>query len=102
VKGAGFLKCIVFYLNYWVEGKFQRYQSEFGGKPFKTFRALIITTSQARLQHMREAVTRLPFPKTHVKRFLWGTTEAQATIHSLFEPIWCSMDTSDHSYYKIG
>lgn len=98
----GFLKCIVFYLNYWVEGKYQRYQEDFGGKPFKTFRTLIVTTSKTRLEHMREAVTRLPFPQTHVKRFLWGTTEEQATKHALFEPIWCSLDVSDSTVYKIG
>jgi len=61
--------------------KYQRYQEDFAGKTFKTFRTLIVTTSKARLEHMREAVTRLPFPQTHVKRFLWGTTEEQATKH---------------------
>jgi len=36
------------------------------------------------------------------KRFLWGTTEEQATKHALFEPIWCSLDVSDSTLYKIG
>jgi len=89
-------------LNYWVDGKYQRYQEEFGGKTFKTFRTLIVTTSKARLKHMREAVTRLPFAQTHVKRFLWGTTEEQATSLTLFEPIWCSLDVNDATLYKIG
>ena len=98
----GFLKCIKFYLNYWVDGKYQRYQEEFGGKTFKTFRTLIVTTSKTRLEHMREAVTRMPFSQIQAKRFLWGTTEEQATKHALFEPIWCSLDVSDSTLYKIG
>ena len=98
----GFLKCIKFYLNYWVDGKYQRYQEEFGGKTFKTFRTLIVTTSKTRLEHMREAVTRMPFSQTQAKRFMWGTTEEQATKHALFEPIWCSLDTADRNLYKIG
>jgi len=42
-----------------------------------------VTTSKARLEHMREAVTRLPFSQTQAKRFLWGTTEEQATKETL-------------------
>ena len=98
----GFLKSIVFYLNYWIDGKYQRYQSDFGGKPFKTFRALIITSSKERLQHMRDAVTRLPFTPAHAKRFLWATTDEQATKQTLFEPLWCSLDASDQTLYRIG
>jgi hypothetical protein len=98
----GFLKCILFYLNYWTSGKYTRYQSDFGGKTFKTFRTLIITTSKTRLEHMRNAVTKMPFSDAYAKRFLWGTTEAQATVLTLFDPIWCSLDTSDANLYKIG
>jgi hypothetical protein len=98
----GFLKCILFYLNYWTSGKYTRYQEDFGGKSFKTFRTLVITTSQARLEHMREAVTKMPFSHSNAKRFIWGTTEAKATALTFFDPIWCSLDTADRSVYKIG
>jgi hypothetical protein len=98
----GFLKCMVFYLNYWQDGKFHRYESDFNGRTFQTFRTLIITDSAKRLQHMREAVTRLSFTPTHAKRFLWGTTEGRATQQLLFEPIWQSMDTQDTTLYRIG
>ena len=98
----GFLKCILFYLNYWTSGKYTRYQDDFGGKSFKTFRTLVITTSQARLEHMREAVTKMPFSQTNAKRFIWGTTEAQATTLTFFDPIWCSLDVNDSTVYKIG
>jgi Replication-relaxation len=97
----GFLKCIVFYLNYWIEKKWQRYNHEFG-REFKTFRTLIITTSKERLTHMREATTRLPFRESHAKRFLWGTIQTQATADWIFESIWHSLDVNDVTLYRIG
>jgi len=63
---------------------------------------LIITPSKDRLQHMREAVSRLSFTPAHAKRFLWGTIEEKATRETLFEPMWYSMDASDQTLYKIG
>lgn len=98
----GFLKSIVFYLNYWVDGRYHRYQTDFDGRQFKTFRVLIITPSIDRLQHMREAVSRLSFTPAHAKRFLWGTIEAQVTRQTLFEPLWCSLDADDPALYRIG
>ena len=98
----GFLKSIVFYLNYWVDTKWQRYQKDFGVKEFKVFRVLYITTSKSRLEHMREAVTNLPFRDSNAKRFLWGTTEQAATKDWIFESIWRSMDTNDNALYRIG
>jgi protein involved in plasmid replication-relaxation len=97
----GFLKCIVFYLNYWTSQKWQRYQEDFG-REFKAFRTLIVTTSKDRLTHMREAVTRLPFPQEYVKRFLWGTIQNEATEDWILEPIWRSMDIHDPTLYTIG
>jgi Replication-relaxation len=80
----GFLKSIVFYLNYWVDGKYRRYEADFPVKDCKAFRALYVTTSKERLAHMREAVTRLPFRDANVKRFLWGTTQNEATEEWIF------------------
>jgi Replication-relaxation len=97
----GFLKCVVFYLNYWVEKKWQRYQDDFG-REFQTFRTLIVTTSKERLAHMREATTRLPFRESHVKRFLWGTIQSQTTPDWIFESIWHSLDVNDPTLYRIG
>jgi hypothetical protein len=97
----GFLKCVVFYLNYFIAGKYQRYESEFG-KTFKSMRTIVITPSQKRLEHMREAVTSLDFTPTQAKRLLWGTTSEALSKESLFEPIWQSMDAQDEKLYKIG
>jgi len=96
----GLLKSIVFYLNYWVDGKYQRYQADFGGQQFKSFRTLLVTTSDERLQNIREAVTSLPFTPAHVKRFLWGTASVSKEL--LFSSIWQSLDATDSTLYKIG
>jgi hypothetical protein len=97
----GFLKSVVFYLNYWVDGRWKRYATEFD-REFKTFRTLVITPSKDRLQHMREAVTKLPFASPNAKRFLWGTTHGQLTQQTLFEPVWNSLDAGDETLYRIG
>jgi hypothetical protein len=97
----GFLKCAVFYLTYFIARKYERYETDFG-KPIKSFRALVITPSDKRLQHMRQAVTNYQFTPVQAKRFLWGTTEEKATKQLLFESIWVSMDASDERTHKIG
>jgi hypothetical protein len=100
-ESKGFLKSIVFYLNYWIGTGWKRYERDFPSKAFNTFRGLYVTTSQERLAHMREAVTAYPFPKTQAKRFLWGTIESHATTDRLFGLIWQSMDTTDTNLHQI-
>jgi hypothetical protein len=97
----GFMKCVIFYLNYFVARKYERFQTDFGAS-FKSFRTLVITPSDKRLQHMREAVSNFPFSPPQAKRFIWGTTEQKATKQLLFESIWQSMDAADETIYKIG
>jgi hypothetical protein len=97
----GFMKCVIFYLNYFVARKYERYETDFG-KPFKSVRALVITPSQKRLEHMREAVTNYSFTPAQAKRLLWGTIHEQATKEFLFESIWQSMDAGDEKFYMIG
>jgi hypothetical protein len=97
----GFMKCAIFYLNYFVARKYERFQQDFGTS-FKSFRTLVITPSEKRLQHMREAVTNYPFSPPQAKRFIWGTTEDKAAKHLLSDSIWQSMDSADQSTYKIG
>jgi len=96
----GFLKCIVFYLNYWQGTQWKRYEKDFN-REFSTFRMLLVTPSRERLQHMREVVTAYPM-RTQAKRFLWGTIESHITSDWLFEPIWLPMDTTDTNLYRIG
>jgi len=97
----GLLKAIVFYLNYWVEKGWLRYNEDFK-REFPTFRLLIVTTSLVRLQHIREAVTNYPFSPSSVKQFFWGTMDSWVRVESVFEPIWQSMDVNDVTAYRIG
>ncbi|HEX3033975.1 MAG TPA: replication-relaxation family protein [Thermodesulfobacteriota bacterium] len=98
----GFLKCASFYLNYWTDGKYQRYREDFGCEPFRAFRTLIVTTSLARMQNMREAVSKFPFPSSHPKRFLWITTDEKIKPETVFNPIWHSADIEDGNIYSIS
>ena len=96
----GFLKAIVFYLNYWAGKQFKKYERDFGNAEFKVFRTLIITNSQRRLQNMREMVSNYDFPRKRAKQFLWGATEV--TKNNIFSAIWQAMDTADDTIYTIG
>lgn len=99
----GFLKAVLFYLNYWKAGRYHRYETEFESpNPFKAFRLLVVTTSEARIETMREATTRLPFPDPAPKRFFWATTPDRIDPDTLFQPIWRSLDLSDDQLYRIG
>ncbi len=98
----GFLKCVLFYLNYWTEGKFSRYGVDFHCPPFEAFRVLIITTSGERIKNIRQAVTALPFPDDSIKRFFWITTEARIRRDGIFANIWVSLHRDDQTVYRIG
>ena len=99
----GFLKTLKFYLNYWVDDRYQRYQEEFNiPEPFRNFRTLVVTTSPKRLHHMREACTALSFQPAHAKRFIWLTTYEYMTPGQLFTNIWQSAETGDERRYAIG
>ena len=98
----GFLKAIRFYLNYFLDDKYQRYQDDFHCEPFKAFRTLIVTTSEERLAHMRQAVSGLNFVRPQAKRFIWLGTFDQVTAESVFEPMWRSADVKDENRYRIG
>jgi hypothetical protein len=96
----GFLKAIVFYLNYWMSKQFKKYEQDFGNAEFTLFRALFVTTSPRRLQDMREAVTNYDFPRKRAKQLIWGATDV--TRDNIFSPIWKAMDTTDDTIYTIG
>ena len=98
----GFLKCIVFYLNYWAEKKFVRYGEDFNCPPFQTARVLFITTSGERIKNIRQTVSDLPFFKDSIKRFFWITTNSRLQRDGLFSNIFVSLDRDDQTVYKIG
>jgi hypothetical protein len=98
----GFLKCLHFYLNYWVSGKYKRYSDDFKCEPFRNFRTLFVTTSQTRIDNMRQAAKDIHVEPSQVKRFIWLATEERLNKDSVFQPIWQSADIADSNYYRIG
>jgi len=98
----GFLKCVDFYLNYWTSGKYHRYEADFGCEPFKAFRTLVVTTSETRLQNMRQVVSRLTFSPNSAKRFIWLTTDEKISPETMFTEMWQSADVVDSNVYRIG
>jgi hypothetical protein len=98
----GFLKCLQFYLNYWVGNKYQRYGEDFNCEPFKAFRVLFVTTSQTRVDNMRQATKDAYIDPPQVKMFIWLTTFEMITERGVFEPIWVSSEIADENVYRIG
>lgn len=97
----GVLKSLRFYMNYLLNGKYQRYAKDFSVENFKGFRSLYITTSDKRLQNIRQATDKLEMPQK-AKRFHWITTYEKIYDGNMFEPVWVSIDPNDSNSYQIG
>ncbi|MFZ1685526.1 MAG: replication-relaxation family protein [Candidatus Zixiibacteriota bacterium] len=97
----GVLKSLRFYSNYLLEGRYQRYASDFGVPEFRGFRALYVTISEERLANIRLAAAKLGGPQK-AKRFHWVTTFDRLNEKTLFTPIWRSCDQEDPVHYQIG
>jgi hypothetical protein len=97
----GLLKAIIFYLHYWCSRNWLRYQEDFK-REFQTFRVLIVTTSQVRLQNIREIVTGLLSAPPDGQRYLWCTLNNWLRVDTVFDPIWQSLDKNDDMAYRIG
>ncbi len=97
----GVLKSIRFYLSYLLNGKYQRYAKDFNVKSFKGFRSLYVTTSDARLQNIRQATDSLNI-SNKAKRFHWITTFDTLKQSGVLNSIWVSVDPSDSHKYQIG
>lgn len=97
----GVLKAIRFYAQYLLSGKYQRYFDDFKAGQFKGFRALFVTTTDARVSHIRKVVSELDVPQK-AKLFVWLTTFDLIYKQGLFAPVWLSSDMADTRAYKIG
>lgn len=100
-ENKGVLKSVKFYLNYLVSGAYRRYEQDFGCSPFKGFRTLIVTTSEARVENIRQVISDFNFADK-AKKFIWLTTERDIESNTIFQPIWLSADVSDQTRYRIG
>ncbi|SYZ71875.1 hypothetical protein TRIP_C10074 [Candidatus Zixiibacteriota bacterium] len=97
----GVLKSLRFYSNYLIDGGYQRYAKDFGIEAFKGFRALYLTTSEARLANIRKATFGLQVPQK-AKQFIWLGLFQDVTSESLFSPVWRSINPDDNKVYSIG
>lgn len=97
----GVLKSLRFYVNYLLEGKFQRYAKDFQVESFRGFRSLYVTSSATRLENIRRATDALNISQK-AKRFHWISTFERVNEKSIFEPIWVSIDPHDPHTYQIG
>ena len=97
----GVLKSLRFYLSYLLDGKYQRYAKDFKVESFKGFRSLYVTTSDIRLQNIRQATETLNIPPK-AKRFHWITTFERLERNGAFGSIWVSIDPNDSHNYQIG
>lgn len=97
----GILKMVKFYASLLIGGEYRRYQEDFRCGPFRGFRALIVTTSEARIGHIRRAAGHLQAdPKA--RRFIWLTESHRIGTGSIFQPLWLSADAADDYIYQIG
>jgi len=97
----GVLKSLRFYMNYLLDGKYQRYAKDFRVESFKGFRSLYVTTSEIRVQNIREATRTLNIPPK-AKRFHWITTFETLSKNNVFDPVWRSIDSGDQNNYSIA
>jgi hypothetical protein len=100
-EDKGVLKCVRFYLSLLASGQYQRYRNDFGCEAFKGFRALIVTTTDARVANIRQAITGLSIP-AKAKQFIWLTHTDRLQSAGIFQPIWLSGDEHDSAVYRIG
>lgn len=99
----GVLKMVRFYLGYLAGGGFEGYSEDFKTEePFDSFRALIVTTSEERIQNIREAASSLPRKARRGLRMLWCTTFEKLSAERVFDPIWTSLDEEDEGTYTIA
>jgi Replication-relaxation len=100
-KEKGLLRHIRFYLNYLHHGKYQRYQADFNyPQKFQGFRALIVTTVPARVEHIRDNIKLLQFEEKY-QRFILLTDLRTLGHHNLSTAVWRSGDINDNSWRFI-
>lgn len=100
-RGVG--KAMRFYLQLLASGGYQRLGEEFSvAQELCSFRTLIVTTSQARLQSIRQRCGQLPFEPAAAKRFLWLSTAETLSDPRLLSKEWISLDPEDTTTYRIA
>ncbi|MEZ5360588.1 MAG: replication-relaxation family protein [Candidatus Zixiibacteriota bacterium] len=97
----GVLKAIWFYVNYLIQGGYQHYCEDFSIESFKGFRSLFVTTSESRIENIRQASDAIQISQK-AKQFQWITTFESVENNGVFDPVWKSIDHTDSNSYQIG
>ncbi len=95
----GILKMIRFYEGLAEEGKFKGYAQDFDSLPFSSFRLLIATTTEKRIQNMREMLGSHA-PKLY--KAFWLAPLDSISEENIFSPIWHVLDANDDQLRKIA
>ncbi len=100
----GFLKMIRDYLNYARTGKYKGYKEDFHCSQFKSFRLLIVTTTDQRLENMCQAIDQanLDRHQPYLLNFFWLTNSDNISITKLFQPVWRPLNHLNPNLYAIA
>ena len=90
-----------YYLGYAKAGKFQSYQQEFKCGQLSWFRLLLVTSSQQRLDNMREDATDYFETTAKALRYFWVTTFQKTEFGNPLAGHWKSLDVSDDNIYSM-
>ena len=100
-RGVGLF--VRFYLRALVAGGFRGLGARLGGQAgFKGFRVLVVTTSRARVEAIRDRLGTLPVDPEVAKKFIWLTTSEAVHSGRLLEHEWVSLDHRDEQRYVIA
>jgi hypothetical protein len=99
----GVLKMVRFYLAYLKGGGYKGYSEDFkAADPFASFRTLVVTTSRARIENMRQACAALPGEFHGGLRLLWCATFDEVAEGAIGRDIWTPLFAGDGQRYRIG
>lgn len=98
----GVLKMVRFYLAYLKGGGYKGYSEDFKAPEFTSFRVLIVTTSRARIENMRQACSTLPQDVHGGLRLIWCAAFDEVAAGAVGRDIWTSLQLTDGQRYRIG
>lgn len=96
----GVLKAVRFYAQYLVSGKYQRYADDFKSEQFKGFRTLFVTSSETRVQNIRDVVSESDIPPK-ARLFVWLSTFERIRESGILSPVWFSAQQNDSTQYSV-
>ena len=94
----GIARMIRFYEGLAESGKYQAYAEDFRCSTFKNFRLLLVTTTEKRMQNMRD---QLGIRANPLFSYFWLSFQSNLSPLTVFGPIWRSLSAPDRAAYRI-